>query len=804
MISSRRGVLFAGLASGLVALANRGALAQAQAILRSQTRIVNDAIQRQVQAAFRPTLTVRGAGGPVAALEASDDGAAVVLIAAQGGARVWDLRAGRETARPSVGRIRLAALSRDAKLLAVSGDAPGVSLWEGIGGRDRGRLEGVNGAARALAVSPDGATVAVALDGGTIEIRGVDDKSRRATIRAGGAVAALAFTPSGDRLASGGADGSVVLWEASSGTRVWAGSTGGAAVTRLAAVDDDRIYSGSGDGSVRLWKTGSDAPIATIALGSAPVKSLSARSDGSAAALVEGGRPVLIDAGGRGKRELADAPAGEVGVAAPSGSTAVLTAGADGRGRLWDAKGKVAAQLILTSGGWSVVDQTGRYDGSDGGVADLSRRTEREEFEMSGFAESYYEPGLVAKLLWAPNEILTSDAKPIDAGIPAPPVVEVGLDPAAPSAPGPVRIVVTAQSRDGGVGTITLYQNGKAVSAKRIVAKQKGEGDKTPTVVTYETAAVGGENRFRAVAWSAEGKVESAPAEIAINVPAPPAPPPTLHVVVVGINQYANPALTLNYAVADARGVVEWAKSSQGKGLFGKVDLREIYDTGANRPAIRAVFADLAKADPNDVVLIYLAGHGEISQGSWHFLPTEFGRDLALAQAGDTRAAVGLRESFLKAVTNDGISGDELRDEIASIGAGHVMVLIDACKSGGLRSAFDNGADRKKLNSLSRQAGVFMLAATGKDQLAAEIDTIGHGVFTYTVLEALRGAADRSPADGAVTAKEVLAYAADRVPLYAQRYADNVQFPTAFSQGSDFAVGRPAKASASKGKPKKS
>ena len=49
----------------------------------------------------------------------------------------------------------------------------------------------------------------------------------------------------------------------------------------------------------------------------------------------------------------------------------------------------------------------------------------------------------------------------------------------------------------------------------------------------------------------------------------------------------------------------------------------------------------------------------------------------------------------------------------------------------------------------------------------------GHGVFTYCLLEGLRGNADRNPADGIVTFSELKSYVRDRVP----EMTNNTQHP---------------------------
>lgn len=766
--------------------------AAAQAMLRNQTRIVNQAISRQVQNALRPLLVVRNTLGPVLGMAMSADGTRAAFAFADG-VRVWDLASGLQIGVIPATGLRAMALGSGTRTLATADAAGTITLWDAGTGASLRRLTGA-GATGALALSADGSLVAAAGADGTVRLWGAGD-ARPRILAGGGAVAALVFSPSGARLAAAGAGGTVRLFDTAAGTAAGELTADGVALTGLAFVDEATLAGGGVDGGVRLWRGGRTAPERTLRAGDGPVRSLAARPDGLIAA-GSAGQPVTVwDA--RGNR-LGAAGGADGFAGLPAGGERLLTAGSDGRGRLWDVRsGAPVAQIIMTRGGWSVVDDTGRYDGSDGGVGDIARQADQELYEMPSFAEPYYEPGLLAKLLQAPNQMLTAGAPPVEAGIAPPPVVEL----AAPSggSVGPAQVTVTATDRGGGIETVILYQNGKAVGPSRLAgSRDETRGGQPARVLTYNVELVAGSNSFRAVALGTN-RIESLPAEATVAVSAPPgAPPPTLHLVVVGINQYANPALELNYAVADARGLTGWGKAG-ARPIFGAVKLYELYDRQATRPNIERLFAQLEATRAEDVVMVYYAGHGETANETWHLLPTEFGRGVPfeLAQA-DSRGVATFRDALVKSITADGIPATDLRDQILKIGAQRVLVLIDACKSGSLNRAFDGFADRKHLQTLSQQSGIHILAATAKEQLAVEIDQLGHGAFTYAVLQALQGAADRSPADGVVTARELLANAVAQVPIFAFRYANSEQFPTVFSRGADFEISpagkKPAKA----------
>ena len=72
-----------------------------------------------------------------------------------------------------------------------------------------------------------------------------------------------------------------------------------------------------------------------------------------------------------------------------------------------------------------------------------------------------------------------------------------------------------------------------------------------------------------------------------------------------------------------------------------------------------------------------------------------------------------------------------------------------------------------------------------------ELHSLGHGLFTYLVLQGLSGEADLMPSDGNVSAHEIIRYAAREIPAFSKDYLGESQVPTAFALGSDFIVGRP-------------
>jgi len=435
---------------------------------------------------------------------------------------------------------------------------------------------------------------------------------------------------------------------------------------------------------------------------------------------------------------------------------------ADGTARLWElATGREVAQFVSFSDGeWIVITPEGYFNASPGGARHLNVRVGDQVYSVDNFYERFFNPVLVASVLQGRK---VGAALDIRKGVLTPPEVRI-ISPVADSELSADTLTVTVAAKDtgGGIEELRLYHNGKAVGdEKRAVKISTRSGE---MIRQYTVSLLDGVNTFRAVGFSRD-RTESNPAELAVKL-AVPSREVSLHILAVGINRYRNPSLNLNYAEPDARGLTAFFRRRGGE-LFKTVTIREIYNEEATREHILSQLRQLQDIKAQDAVLLYLAGHGESLDGKWYFLPHEL--------------TYPEREGEVK---SGGISSDELSGYIRDIKAQKILVLIDACKAGAVLIAFRGFEDRKALTQLSRSAGVHIVAASTKDQFAAEVKELGHGVFTYTLLEGLGGrAAGRGEA---VTVRKLLGYVEEKLPEMTKKFKQEAQYPVVDSRGMDF------------------
>lgn len=244
--------------------------------------------------------------------------------------------------------------------------------------------------------------------------------------------------------------------------------------------------------------------------------------------------------------------------------------------------------------------------------------------------------------------------------------------------------------------------------------------------------------------------------------------------VVVGANRDAGKHVAARkLAVADAEG---WYALLTTTGGFKKDHVMLLTDRSERKPTLRnikfAIGTFLGRsAEPDDVVILYLAGQGGVEADARgterdglvrYFMPSD-------AVADDLfSTAVPLSEFLLL---------------FGRIRAERAFLFLDADYSGAVASLpfpskrTPGGSEEGPwLERLARSRGRVILAASQANQLAREDPRLGHGIFTHYVLEGLGGAADVN-GDGVVSVDELYAYVERHVPPAARALGGD-QHPT--------------------------
>jgi uncharacterized caspase-like protein len=310
-------------------------------------------------------------------------------------------------------------------------------------------------------------------------------------------------------------------------------------------------------------------------------------------------------------------------------------------------------------------------------------------------------------------------------------------------------------------------------------------------MITTSFVLTPGTNTITVVAYTSDNDVASQPAVRTVHFATAPAavassatPPaqhtpllssqPALSMLVVGINRYRDKALWLRYAIPDGQELATTVQQAASP-LVREVKVTTLFDEQATMAELEAAFARVAaQTSSNDIFLLYLAGHGVTLDGRYHFIPQEF------------------HYTNKDAVRHNAITQDHLQRWLASVAARKSVILIDTCESGSFSQSLAvmrGMVEKTAIDRLSRATGRATIVAATDTQPAME-GYEGHGVFTYTVLEALRYAdRDFGNRDGITGLFELAAYVHTRVPEITMRKFAYEQIPQVHMQGSDFPIG---------------
>ena len=250
----------------------------------------------------------------------------------------------------------------------------------------------------------------------------------------------------------------------------------------------------------------------------------------------------------------------------------------------------------------------------------------------------------------------------------------------------------------------------------------------------------------------------------------PPTPPGVnLHVLAIGVAQYARNDYNLGLAAKDARDFGAAMQGQEGR-LYQRVTVRTLTDAQATRAAIlRELEALRNNVGANDVAMVFVAGHGiNDAAGNYFFLPHDGQHERLLTTAVPQAALVS------------GLS--KIR--------GKTILFVDTCFAGNALGALSKSTRQteKLINDLSSsENGVVVFASSTGHEESEEKDEWGNGAFTKALLDGLGGKADFMRA-GRVTYAGLNLYVSEEV----NRLTSGRQRPVFISPRGipDFAVAR--------------
>lgn len=292
---------------------------------------------------------------------------------------------------------------------------------------------------------------------------------------------------------------------------------------------------------------------------------------------------------------------------------------------------------------------------------------------------------------------------------------------------------------EAGINTVNLYVNGKKFETKRGMAIVTQDEGKPVHLMDTHIPLLPGANELVVEAVDVSGNSVKETIEVIRFKP-------KLFGLFVGISRYQDQRIPqLSYADRDATALYQLF--SQQK-TFETTQLRLLQNEDATRSKITESLAYfLSKAAPHDLVIIFLAAHGMLEAGEYFFIPHDAMKDNLFGTA---------------------IKDIDIGSSLKRISSKRVLLFTDTCHSAGLKDGLEKyrGSESpvsRFFETLSKAEGRITITASESNEVSIEDARLKHGVFSYHLLQGLRGKADKNQ-DQVVGVMELFQYLSEQVP----------------------------------------
>ena len=392
--------------------------------------------------------------------------------------------------------------------------------------------------------------------------------------------------------------------------------------------------------------------------------------------------------------------------------------------------------IPLMKDNWAVMDSYGRFDASRVAMRKLNFSLDNQLIELDQIKQSFYEPKLIQKALGLTDESYYTES--VTKTFTLHPEIHI-------KEPENGVLHFKLEDQGGGIGKVSVHINNKEMTSD---VRGLSIYDTVTASVDFPIvpAYVRPEelNRLSIEAFNEKGvpiskrkKVYYLPGSSTVEREIKR----EIYVLAIGISDYMGTAIDLNFAAKDATdftNVIENAAKNQ----FGENNVH-IYslttESDKSRwPLKNNILSTLEeisqKAGPEDVLVVYYAGHGlDVEEDDdFYFLTAE-------AHSPFVNSA---REA--KSVS---ISGTELAGVLNSVAAIDQLLIVDACHSGNLTGGVLESDGQFKtegiraLNTVKDRTGTYILASSEGDEVSFESGHLEQGLLTYSLLFGFKGEA---------------------------------------------------------------
>lgn len=468
-----------------------------------------------------------------------------------------------------------------------------------------------------------------------------------------------------------------------------------------------------------------------------------------------GGNGVLLAHGledGRVSGEYIGHTGDVLALAAAPAANRLLTGSADQTLRLWNLETRELIVSVFVAGeDWIIWTPQGYFQSSPEGDRligwHLNRGPDHEArfIRARQLRQHLHSPEIVRRAIisgdaaGAARELRGTDGELVELLSRKAPAFELRVAGEIPAPEGFATIEITGASleemADWG---FSILVNDRRVATVRLPDPAPGADAAAPARFLYQVPLEDGANDILVTGEDDFGYVTERSGAALFKRPVEVAAPGRLFVAVVGVNSYpkledcGGKSCDLAFPVADAIGFLRTIKAHSAPlfasletlviatpdalaaaGASDVVDPASVIEpTGAN--ITDSLIEFLSRPGPDDTTIIFVASHG-VNVGEDFFLIPEDGQ----------RRGEDWRKSSL-------VDWSVIQEEIG-FATGRRILMLDTCHAANAFNA--------KLEKEAADARVIVFSATAANNTAQERRDLGHGIFTWSLIEGLSGAA---------------------------------------------------------------
>jgi WD40 repeat protein/uncharacterized caspase-like protein len=755
--------------------------------------------------------------GQIVALGISDNRRYLLQVSRDGAAQVWDLQAGRRLTTIA-GRWTSGDLSADgASVVLTDAQSGDVVLFDRATARRRpvvlARPAGAGEACRfgPVVFARDVAQPLIAA--GTTQAGPLgplacvwDAMTGRLLHTAKGhiephRITSVELSPDGRRLLTASQDGTARVWDLTQGD----GSPPAVAVFQAKIAEDGEpvplnvarfdpagpqwIATGGIDGQVLLWELGKDQPLARVG-----------RLPRAVAALVFTPKGRWLAAAGDDKElrlwALNHAPQPGQAIARPArlqpyphhtervnaliawpNGSMIASGGDDTTIKLWRMGDRMLLGTLSAeqdTPDWVAFTPEGQFDSSLEGERQVTWLVRDEVEPLEQYYEILHVFGLTDHLRAAQLPAPPKGKRP------KPPPRLSLLEPEQPVTDQRASTVTLVLDGQPGPTHVRIYQNGVPILDDADLGLSEGQ-----TRVAVPVRLRPGVNTFYAMASRRE-TIDGRSRAVTIQYTGHDIPPRRLHVLALGVSRYSPEARALQFADKDAQRLADFLAQHglpRQEGTDGeRIVLLNDDVTEARVDQAFRTLRDRVRNQPDDTVVVFLAGHTDVLRDRYYLLLPRF----PFATAERNPASPLLRAPETETV----LPYAAIYRNLARLGALQRLMIVDACQAEAIlddpavkriQEVVDDGAHRART--------AYLLAAR-RGEPANEVAALEHGLLTYVLLKGMGDrelkqlpenitvfhdlpTADRDQ-NGIVSTDELGWYADQTLPLLAAHFPDTI------------------------------